>query len=540
MAHKETDVLIIGGGVTGTAIARELSKYAVSVMLIEKEVDLAFGTSKANSGIVHSGVHDRPGTLKARLCVEGNRLYPQMAQELDFLYKNNGAVVVARQEDEIPALKRLVDQGRQNGVTGVRLIGRDDLLTLEPHLSPELAGAIEIPSGGIVIPFDLVYALAENAVANGAEIMLGTAVTAITEEDGAFTVQATKVATVATQATQAAQTASAAYASQAVQKTVTVRSKYIINAAGLHAGKVAGMIGDDSISIRPRKGEEYLLDRRLAGFIKRTIFPLPTPVSKGILIIPTVEGNIMLGPTAHSTDSFDDFSTTATGWREVFDYVRQLAPELKASDLITSFAGLRAASNHDDFIIGPSAVSPRFIHAAGMESPGLTAAPAAARLICDHLKEAGLRLLPKSNFIPVRKVVRIRDLSAAEQAQLMQQDAAYSKIVCRCEYVSEGEIRDAIRRGATTLDGVKLRTRSGMGRCQGGFCTPKIIGILSRELGVPPEQITKRGPGSPLLAGRLRSAGSGGGAHGAHGVSDASGMHGEYDAAAAEEDGADA
>ena len=508
MAHKETDVLIIGGGVTGTALARELSRYEVSVMLMEKEVDLAFGTSKANSGIVHSGIHDRPGTLKARLCVEGNRMYPQMAQELDFLYRNNGAVVVARQEDEIPALKRLMEQGQQNGVTGVRLIGRGELLALEPHLAPDLAAALVMPSGGIVIPFDLVYALAENAAANGVEIVLGTQVTDIQEEDGAFTVQATHIAGRTPRAAQAAQAAQTIQAAQTAQTTVlpveTVRARYIVNAAGLHAGTVASMIGDDSISIHPRKGEEYLLDRRLAGFVKHTVFPLPTPVSKGILIIPTVEGNIMLGPTACATDSFDDYGTTAAGWREVFDYVRQLAPELKASDLITAFAGLRAASNHEDFIIGPSAVSQRFIHAAGMESPGLTAAPAAARLVCEHLQEAGLDLKPKKVFDPIRRVIRIRDLSASEQAQLMQQDAAYSKIVCRCEYVSEGEIRDAIRRGATTLDGVKLRTRSGMGRCQGGFCTPKIIGILSRELGLPPEKITKRGPGSPLLAGRLR------------------------------------
>lgn len=506
MAHKETDVLIIGGGVTGTALARELSKYAVSVMLLEKEVDLAFGTSKANSGIVHSGIHDRPGSLKARLCVEGNRMYPLMAQELDFLYRNNGAVVVARQEDEIPALKRLMEQGQQNGVTGVRLIGRDALLALEPHLAPDMAGALVMPSGGIVIPFDLVYALAENAAANGVEIVLRAQVTAIKEEDGAFTVQVTHSTGQTVQTTvQKAQTFQMTVQSaQAFQ--MTVRAKYIVNAAGLHAGKVAGLIGDDAINIHPRKGEEYLLDRRLAGFIRHTVFPLPTPVSKGILIIPTVEGNIMLGPTAYATDSFDDCGTTAAGWREVFDYVRQLAPELKASDLITSFAGLRAASSQGDFIIGPSAVSQRFIHAAGMESPGLTAAPAAARLICEHLQEAGLSMKPKSRFNPIRKVIRLRDLSAPEQAHLMQQDAAYSKIVCRCEYVSEGEIRDAIHRGATTLDGVKLRTRSGMGRCQGGFCTPKIIGILSRELGVPPERITKRGQESPLLAGRLRGA----------------------------------
>lgn len=505
MVPKETDVLIIGGGVTGAALARELSRYAVSVMLVEKEVDLAFGTSKANSGIVHSGIHDRPGSLKARLCVEGNRMYPLLAKELDFLYQNNGAVVVARQEDEIPALKRLMEQGQQNGVTGVRLIGRDDLLALEPHLAPDLAGALVMPSGGIVIPFDLVYALAENAAANGVEIKLGTRVTAIKEENGVFTVQVTPVTgQTVLKTAQSGQTSRPTQTVQLIQPAQTVRAKYIVNAAGLHAGTVASLIGDDSISIHPRKGEEYLLDRRLAGFVRHTVFPLPTPVSKGILIIPTVEGNIMLGPTAYATDSFDDYGTTAAGWREVFDYVRQLSPELKASDLITSFAGLRAASGQDDFIIGPSTVSQRFIHAAGMESPGLTAAPAAARLICEHLQEAGLSLKPKSNFNPIRKVVRIRDLSASEQAQLMQQDAAYSRIVCRCEYVSEGEIRDAIRRGATTLDGVKLRTRSGMGRCQGGFCTPKIIGILSHELGLPPEKITKRGPGSPLLAGRLR------------------------------------
>lgn len=480
MALSEVDILIIGAGVVGAAIARELSRYEIRILLVEKEVDVSFGTSKANSGIVHSGIHDHPGTLKARLCVRGNRLYPVLAEELNFLYKQNGAVIVARDKEELPALEELVKNGIVNGVTGITPLSREELLRIEPNLSPDLSAGVFIPSGGIVAPFDFVFALTENAVANGVKLSVGTEVERITMEGEGFLVQTNRG---------------------------IIRAKYLVNAAGLYGAKVAGMIGDESVEIYPRKGEEYLLDRKNEGMVKSTVFPLPNRVSKGILVIPTVDGNIMLGPTAHRVGSFTDFGTSAEGWNEIYNVVRQLVPSIRPSDLITSFAGLRAGSNRDDFTIAPSPVSPKFINVVGIESPGLTAAPAIAEYVVELLKEAGVSFKMRVGFNPLRHVVRLRELSRLEQANLMRKDPAYANIVCRCELISEGEIRDAVRRGATTLDGVKLRTRSGMGRCQGGFCTPKIIRILSEELGLAPEEITKKGPGSPLLAGLSRGTG---------------------------------
>lgn len=476
MHISEVDVLVIGAGVVGAALTRELSRYELDLLLVEKEVDVAFGTSKANSGIVHSGIHDRPDTLKGRLSVRGCRLFPELAAQLGFLYKQNGAVVVARSQVEMAGLEELSRNGRAQGIKDLTFLNQEELRKIEPNLAPELVGGVLIPSGGIVVPFDLVFALTENATANGAQLMVNTEVLGIKVERPGFVVQTNRG---------------------------LVRAKIIVNAAGLSGDKVAAMIGDNSIRLQARKGEEYLFDRKLEGLVQRTVFPLPSAVSKGILVIPTVDGNIMIGPTAHRVETYD-LSTSLPGWKEIYSEARKLVPTLTTADLITAFAGLRAVGTSGDFMIAPSSVSPCFINAAGIESPGLTAAPAIAEYIVELIKETGLDLHPKRAFKPDRTVVRLRDLNPEAQAELMQSDPAYGRIVCRCEMVSEGEIREAARRGATTLDGVKLRTRTGMGRCQGGFCTPKVIRILSDELGVPPEQISKNGTGSELLCGRLR------------------------------------
>ncbi|MGE5606445.1 MAG: NAD(P)/FAD-dependent oxidoreductase [Bacteroidota bacterium] len=477
MISEQVDVMIIGAGVVGTALARELSRYQLRILLVEKEVDVSFGTSKANSGIVHSGIHDHPGTIKARLCVQGNRLYPELAAELNVLYKQNGTLVVARDRSELPVLENLRNQGLANGLTEITFLKREELLRLEPNLAPSLEGGLLVPSGGIVVPFDLVFALVENAIANGVQLAVATRVEKVEFRTDQFVVHTNRG---------------------------IVKAKHIVNAAGLHSAAIARMIGDESFNIYPRKGEEYLLDRKLEGLVRRTIFPLPSPESKGILVIPTVEGNIMLGPTAHRIGSFSDLSTSASGWEEIFNYTSKLVPGIRPADLITSFSGLRAAEEKGEFIIRSSHISPRFIHAAGIESPGLTAAPAIALEIKEILKEAGLELRQKHNFNPIRPLTRFRQLSEEEQAKLIEEDSTYAKVVCRCETVTEGEIREAIRRGANTLDGVKLRTRSGMGRCQGGFCTPKILDLLMEELGIDPESVSKNGPGSELLTGRLR------------------------------------
>src|SRR5690554_1018747 len=424
MYLPQVDVLIIGAGIVGAALARELSRYELEVLLIDKEADVSFGTSKANSGIVHSGIHDQPGTLKAMLSVKGCKLYPEMAAQLGFLYKQNGALVVARSTDEMGALEELCHNGHANGVNNIDLLTKEDLGKLESNLAQDLAGGVLVPSGGIVVPFDLVFALTENAIANGVKLMVNTEAQMISIGKEGFLVNTNRGA---------------------------IRTKTIVNAAGLYGGKVAAMIGDDSIMIYPRKGEEYLLDRKLEGLVYRTVFPLPSKVSKGILVIPTVDGNIMLGPTAQRVKNHDS-STTISGWNQIYSEVKTLVPTLNPTDLITAFAGLRAVANTGDFIVSPSPISTRFINAVGIESPGLTAAPAMAKYITDLIRETGLSLKLKREFNPERSIVRMRDLSQTEQAAMIRKDPAYARIVCRCEMVSEGEIRDALHRGATTLD----------------------------------------------------------------------------------------
>lgn len=474
----EVDLLIIGAGVVGASLARELSRYDLQVMLAEREVDVSFGTSKANSGIIHSGIHDGPGSLKARLCLAGNRVFPALAEELDLLYKNNGTLIVAQDSDELIALEELRQNGLANGVTGITILAGTEVRKLEPNLSPGLAGGLLVPSGGIIATYDLVFALVENAVANGVHLGLSTEVTGIKTVTNQYTVETNRG---------------------------EILARYVVNAAGIHSGEIARLAGDESFSITPRKGEEYLLDRRLEGLVTRTIFPLPRKESKGILVIPTVGGNIMIGPTATRAEFFEDRTTSVAGWAEIYQSVAGLVPSIRPTDLITSFAGLRAISDRDDFIIGPVPGLPGFFNAAGIKSPGLTASPAIAQYLVEALRDQGLPLKPRRNFHPLRRLTRLRHMSREEQARLMAGDPSYANIICRCELVSEAEVRAAIRRGATTIDGIKLRTRAGMGRCQGGFCTPKLIQILSEELGLPPEEITKKGPGSPLLMGRLRT-----------------------------------
>lgn len=474
------DVAIIGAGIIGAVLARELSRFELRVVLLEKDVDVAVGASKANSGIVHSGLHDAPGTLKAKLCIEGNRLYPELCADLDVPFRSNGALVVARDESERISLERLYRQGRENDVFGLELLSRDELSKIEPNLSPALTAALWAPSGGIVAPFELVFALTENAISNGVNLLLQTEVKGMDRDGEDFILQTNRS---------------------------TIRSRFLVNAAGVESGRIARMIKDDSFEIFPRKGEEYLMDRRLGEIIHRTVFPLPTPESKGILAIPTVEGNLMIGPTAQSVEDGNDRGTTAQGWEGIFREARQLLPSLSSADLISAFAGLRAVSDREDFILEASPIHPRFIHAAGIKSPGLTAAPAIAFYLLDLLHDVGLNLIPNKQFHPERRVIRMRDMDRQRQDALIRSEPGYSRIVCRCETVSEQEIRDAVCRGATTLDGVKLRARCGMGRCQGGFCTPSVIRIISDELGVPPETITKCGPGSELLVGRLRNGG---------------------------------
>ncbi|HHV43518.1 MAG TPA: FAD-dependent oxidoreductase [Firmicutes bacterium] len=471
------DVLIIGGGVVGTSIAYTLSQYRIQVVLVERNLELGWATTKANSGIVHAGFHDPLTTLKGRFCVEGNRLFEQLCRDLDVPFRRNGVLMVAQIPEDLPRLEAYYLQGKANGLTDLHLLRREEVLAREPNLNPQILGGLYAPGGGIVSPFELAIASGEVAARNGARIMTGTMVQGIQVLDDGLLV---------------------------VTDRGRIQARYVVNAAGLWADQIARMVGDESVIIRPRKGEEYILDKRLGDLVTSTIFPTPGQASKGILIIPTVGGNIMIGPNAVEIEDKEAVDTTAEGWAEVFQAAKQLVPSLRAQDVIASFSGIRAASQSGDFIIGPAKQCPRLIHVAGMQSPGLTAAPAVARRIRELLEELGLSMEPDPSAVKKRPPVRrFRKMSPEEQRRLIAEDPRFGRVICRCEQITEGEIVEAIRRGARTVDGVKFRARAGMGRCQGGFCQPLVVQILARELGVPEETIVKNSAGSRILMGPM-------------------------------------
>ncbi len=460
------DVAIIGGGVIGCAIARELSRYQLHIILIDREVEVGFGTSKANSGIIHGGHHGKPSTLKGRLEWEGNQKWDPLCAELGFGFKRIGELTVAFTEDDLAVLDTLEKQGAEKGVTGLERWDRDRLRREEPNLSPEIIAALHAPTTGVINPYEACFGLAESAVRNGVTLALGAPVTGLQSTPDGWQIQTPERA---------------------------IAARFVLNAAGLFADEIAKMAGVAGVTIRPRKGEEYLLDKRLQGLVQRVIFPCPTPVSKGTLVIPTFDGTLMVGPTAEMVDDKEDLSTSQAGGAQVFDFVQRVVPGISARDCIAEFAGLRAVADGEDFIIGPTE-QPGLINVAGIQSPGLTAAPAIADLLVQILGDAGLTLTPKPDFQPdLPKPVHFGSLSTAEQLALGQADPAYGRMVCRCEWVTEAEVRDAIRRGARTLDGIKFRTRAGMGRCQGGFCSARCMELIAAETGQAIASVTKRG-----------------------------------------------
>ncbi len=464
---RTVDVAVIGGGIMGTSVIRELSRYAISSLLIEKEAEVGWGTTKANSGIVHAGFHDKPGSNKAKYCVAGNALYPQLCEELDVNFRQNGIFMVARDEEEVAILEEYLRRGEENQVPEVRILSREEALELEPNLSSNTKAALEAPSGGVVAPFELAAALMENAIDNGAQLLTEAAVQNIDWDGSWFTITTSQG---------------------------TISARYVVNAAGLFADEIAKMIGDTSFVITPRKGEEYLMDKTAGSLVSHTIFPVPNKLTKGILVIPTVDGNLMIGPTGDNIELRDDLATTMDGFQRIFSGVASLVEGINPGKVIAPFAGVRAASDRGDFILESSPVNAHMIHVAGMESPGLTAAPAIALDAVKLLQDNGLALVPKDSFNPKRRpMVRFHTLSREEQAELIAAEPLYGRMICRCETVTEAEIIDAIQRGARTLDGVKFRVRAGAGRCQGGFCMPMVIQILARELGISVQAVTKRG-----------------------------------------------
>ena len=471
------DVAVIGAGVTGAAIARRLCSYRLSVAVLERSADVSFGVSKANSGIIHAGFHHNPSTLKARLEIRGNSLFDALKDELGFPFRRVGALVAAFSYEEMKTVDGLYAQGLANGVPGLEIVGRERILTIEPNLSHDAVGGLWAPSGGIVEPYRFVFALLENARLNGLELFTGFRVTGARSTSSGWKLDS---------------------------DGGSIEARWVVNAAGLFADRVSGLFGAEEYAITPRKGEEYILDRNASGLPGAVIFPVPSANSKGTLVIPTVEGTMMIGPTAEEVHDKEDTGTTPENLERIFRLASRMVPAISIKDVITSFAGLRPALPGDDFYIALSGKAPRFLQAAGIQSPGLTASPAIAELVEDILRKDGLELVKKTDFTPtLPRFPRSRDLSPEELDALAARDPAFARIVCRCESVSEAEVVQAIRQGHTTLDGIKFYTRAGMGRCQGGFCAYRILSLIARETGMPVERITKRGGGSTFVVGRI-------------------------------------
>ena len=469
------DILIIGAGVCGCAIARELSRKQASILVVERAEDVCCGTSKANSAIVHAGYDARHGTLMAKLNVLGSEMMPALSKELDFPYRQNGSLVVMLDEADRPNLLSLYENGLKNGVKGLRILEREELVQLEPNISDRAAAALFAPTGAIVCPFGMTFALAENAASNGAEFRFDSEVTGIEKIDGGWRVHTVKG---------------------------DLEARVVINAAGVHSGKIHNMVSDEPMTILPRRGDYFLLDRTTGGFVERTIFQLPGKYGKGVLVAPTIHGNTIVGPTAIDVDDPDSTATTRAGLDDLRRKSAQAVKNLPLNQTITSFAGLRAHEPRHEFFIGQ--IAPGFVDCAAIESPGLSSAPAIGVMVADIVTEI-LNLRDDPNFNGTRKgILDPQTLSLEDYNALIREDPAYGTVICRCETVTEGEILDAIRRnpGAKSIDGVKRRTRAGMGRCQGGFCSPRVLELLSRELGVPMDAVTKSGGNSRLILGK--------------------------------------
>ena len=466
------NIAIIGGGIVGNAIARELSRYELKTVLIEKEIEVSFGTSKANSGIIHSGIHDNIMTLKGRLCLQGNSLWEKLSNELRIPFERVGEILVARNRDDISVLKKMLDKAKVNGIPAEMAEGKR-LHELEPNLSVEINTGLLAPTAGVIPPYEMTYALYENAMQNGVEYLLGSRVANIARDGKGYVITA---------------------------GDREIKSDYVINAAGVYADEVARFVGANNFRIKPRKGEEYILDKSLDNINNHIIFPTPTSTSKGMLIIKTIEGSTMIGPTAEETNDREGITTTEEGLMKILDFVRTMIHDIPRKDIIASFAGIRPVSDTNDFIIEESIKAPHFINAAGIQSPGLTAAPAIALMVVNILKTTGLKLEEKKEFKKYDKPHRRFSLASNNEKELMiGMNNAYGNVICRCETVTEAEVVAAIRNGARTIDGVKFRTRAGMGRCQAGFCIHHVMKILSRELGISEEMITKRGGDSLIV-----------------------------------------
>ncbi|MDR0323876.1 MAG: FAD-dependent oxidoreductase [Treponema sp.] len=479
----EFDAAIIGCGVSGANIARRLSAYNIKTAILEKAADVSFGTSKANSGIIHGGFHHNKKHLKTRLEIQGNMMFDQLRRELKFPFKRCGIIVVALHEEEMKAIEQLYLQGLENDVIGIELCSRRRIMELEPKLSTDAAGGLYAPGGGIIEPYRFVFALIESALKNGVRLYTNFKVIEAQRDGNLWTVYAED--------------------DHGAQGLRLIKARYVINAAGLFADEVSKIFGAEDFKISVRKGEYFLLDRLTKACPSRVVFPVPTSVSKGMLIIPTVEGTVLVGPTADAAGDKDDFSTTARRLEQILVSGKTMIPSLSQNDVITAFAGLRPCLG-EDFYIEASKKVPAFVQVAGIQSPGLTASPAIGEYVKNILLEMGLQLTEKPGWDPnIEAHPCAREVDFHELDALIARDSVWGNIVCRCENVSEAEIVQAVRLGHNTLDGVKYFTRAQMGRCQGGFCTYKIIKIIMRETGLSWNEVTKHGGKSHVLGAAL-------------------------------------
>lgn len=466
------DILIIGCGVIGAATAFYLSRYDLDIVVAEKENDVSMGTSRANSAIIHAGYDPEPGTLAAKLNVEGSRLAEFLAPELSVPYIRNGSLVLAFDEEDEKTLLRLKNNAEKNGVEGVRILSKEELHEKEPNVSPDAISALYAPTGAIINPWEYTLALAEVAVKNGVKLERNTEVLGIEKETDGYVVKTNKG---------------------------EIKTKYIINCAGTHADEIHSLVASPTFKMTPAKGEYYLLDKSAGSTVSHTVFQCPKADGKGVLVTPTVHGNLLVGPDALPSEK-DDTSTVSDGLLSVKERAKKSVPSVDFRSSIRNFAGVRANTDKNDFIIEFAAEN--FLDIAGIRSPGLSAAPAIALYAIKKLRKNGLVLYEKEKFASTRKVVRFSELSAEEKNEKIKENPLYGKIVCRCEKITEGEIRDCFKSEIppVSVDGVKRRVNAGMGRCQGGFCSPRVVAIIAEELGIKTEDVLKDRDESYILA----------------------------------------
>ncbi len=470
------DVIIIGAGVSGCASARELSRYKARICVLEKAEDVCCGTSKANSAIAHAGYDAATGSLMAKLNVQGSRMMEQLSKELDFEFRRTGSLVLCRNKEDMPKLQELYDRGNANGVEGLRILNQEELRKMEPNISDDAVAALYAPTAGIVCPFGMNIAFAENACANGVEFRFDTEVQGIGRSDAGWAVETNRG---------------------------QFETKCVVNAAGVYADVIHNMVSVKKIKITPRRVDYCLLDKSAGNHVSKVIFALPNQFGKGILVTPTVHGNLLVGPTAIDIENKEGVNTTREGLAQVLERAGESVKNLPMRSVITSFAGLRAHEENHEFIIGEADGAEGFIDCAGIESPGLTASPAIGAMVAGTVRDL-LRLEENPEFVGTRQgILNPQKMSAEDRKKLIREKPAYGNIICRCEMVTEGEIIDAVKRplGAKSLDGVKRRTRAGMGRCQAGFCSPRVMEILARECGKEISDITKSGGNSRIVVG---------------------------------------